>query len=358
MLRRAPILLSCLVLVACSSARVVDRGSPAATSFRVVRFHGGLNFPVDMAWVKGTSKIFFTEKNTGKVRVIVHGHLLRGPCVDLDVDGAGERGALGIVLRRHFHRNHQLYVYYTHASPLENRVTRFTVRHNRCRAAKPIVRGISASSSGYHNGGQLEFIHGKLFVSTGEAHDAANAQSLSSRLGKILRYKPGGGIPRHNPFSKPGTPSPVWTYGHRNPFGLTREPGTRRLVETENGPECDDELNRIVRGRNYGWGAGYTCGTRGVGTDPKAPLLRWSPTIVPTDPWWYEGRLKALSGSVYMGDFSTGRLHRFNLDSTAGHVVSKRVVYDAPEGIVDVSKGPGGWLYFLTPSAMYRLMRR
>jgi glucose/arabinose dehydrogenase len=288
--------------------------------------------------------------------VMIRGHLLSRPCVNLDVNADGERGALGIALRSHFRSNHQLYVYYTNAAPLENRVTRFTVRHNRCRNPTPIVRHLS-TSSGYHNGGQLEFVNRTLFVSTGESHDAAHAQSLSSRLGKVLRLRADGSIPKGNPFSKPGARNPVWTYGHRNPFGLTRQPGSRRLIETENGPECDDELNRIVKGRNYGWGTDYSCGTRGVGPNPKGPLVRWTPTIVPTDPWWYRGRLRALSGAVYMGDYNGGRLHRFKLDSRGRHVLSRSVIFDAPEGIVDVSKGPGGWLYFMTPTAIYRLTR-
>jgi glucose/arabinose dehydrogenase len=356
MLRRSLVLLACVAMLACSTRTNIDDAGPAKAGFRVVRYHGNLDFPVDMAWVRGTKKIFFTEKATGKVRVMIRSHLLSKPCIDLDVNAAGERGALGITLRSHFHSNHQLYVYYTNASPLENRVTRFTVRHNRCIAAKPILRHISASSSGYHNGGQLEFVKGKLFVTTGEAHDEANAQSLTSRLGKILRLTPGGRIPAGNPYSKPGARSPVWTYGHRNPFGLTRQPGSARLIESENGPSCDDELNRVVKGRNYGWGPNYVCGTRGVGPHPKGPLVRWTPTIVPTDPWWYKGRLKALSGSVYMGDYSSGALHRFHLDATGRHVLSKRVILHASGGIVDVSKGPGGLLYFLTPTGIYRLV--
>jgi aldose sugar dehydrogenase len=351
-------LLACLPLVACATFGSEKPVSAAAGAhFRVVRYHGGLDFPIDMAWVRGTKKIFFTEKNTGKVRVMIAGHLLKKPCVNLKVNGAGERGALGIVLRAHWHKHHQLYVYYTHASPLENRVTRFTVKHNRCRARTPILRHISASSSGYHNGGQLEFADGKLFVTTGEAHDPTNAQSLTSRLGKVLRLRPGGGIPKSNPYSHPGARNPVWTYGHRNPFGLTRKPGTALFIESENGPECDDELNRIVEGRNYGWGNSYGCGTSGVGPNPKGPLVRWTPTIVPTDPWWYKGRLKSLSGSVYMGDFSSGALHRFHLDSTGHHVLSRSVILHASGGIVDVSKGPGGWLYFLTPTAIFRLVQ-
>jgi glucose/arabinose dehydrogenase len=340
------------------TAGIIVVGAPATSvalprGTRVQTYKSGLNFPVDMAWVPGTRKIFFTEKNTGKVRVMLGRRLLRRACVNLDVRSAGEQGALGIVLHPRFKRNHHLYVYYTNASPRENRVTRFTVRNNRCRARNHILRNIPASS-GYHNGGQLEFVGGKLFVSVGEDHRAGEAQNRRNRLGKILRVNPNGSIPSNNPFG-----NAVWSYGHRNPFGLARRPGTRRLYESENGPGCDDELNRISRGRNYGWGAGSdTCpgGTTAVGPNPKRPMKRWTPVIVPTDLWWYRGRMRALSGSLYMGDFR-GRLHRFLLNRRGTDVRRGRVIFSSSQGIVDVSKGPRGWLYFMTPSSIRRIVR-
>jgi glucose/arabinose dehydrogenase len=168
---------------------------------------------------------------------------------------------------------------------------------------------VGTACSGYHNGGQLFFLGGKLFVTVGEAHDPANAQRLSTRLGKVLRYNPDGSIPADNPVLG-GHRTAIWSYGHRNGFGLTAKPHTKLLYETENGPNCDDELNRIMRGRNYGWGNGYVCGTNGVGPNPVAPLKRWTPTIAPTDPWWYTGRITRMRGSIYMGDYNTGSLRR------------------------------------------------
>ena len=324
---------------------------------RVATYEGGLDFVVDMAWVKGTKKMFFTEKNTGQIRVLKGRRLLSSPCADLDVNGSGERGLLGIALHPNFNDNHKLYVYYTNASPLEHRVTRFKVRTNRCRKPRHILKGLDASSSGYHNGGQLEFIGKKLFVSTGEAHNPAEAQSTSSRLGKILRYNDDGSIPDGNPFSIPGDKNPVWSYGHRNPFGLARKPGSTKLYETENGPDCDDELNFIKKGRNYGWGSGYQCGSAGVGPNPKEPMKRWTPTIVPTDPWWYQGKMKRLSGSLYMGDYGNSALHRFILNNKGTEVKEDRTIHTAPDGIVDVTKGPGGWLYFATPGTIFRIVR-
>ncbi len=324
---------------------------------KVQMYQGGLSFPVDMAWVAGTKKIFFTEKNTGKVRVMVGRRLLGRACVDIPVASDGEQGALGITLHPRFQRTKWLYVMYTNASPEEMRVTRYTVKRNRCGRAKRIMANVPASS-GYHNGGQLEFVGGKLFISTGENHNAGAAQSKTNRLGKILRYNADGSVPATNPFSIPGNRNPVWSYGHRNPFGLAHKPGTSKLYETENGPGCDDELNLIKKGRNYGWGENYEsggyCGTAGVGDNPKGPLKRWTPPIVPTDPWWYRGRMGALSGSLYMGDFE-GNLHRFVMNARGTRVRDDRIIHST-DSIVDVSKGPGGWLYFLTPSSIQRIV--
>lgn len=334
--------------------------SPAAAlprGMQVDTYKQNLAYPVDMAWVQGSSKIFFTEKNTGKVRVITHRRLRSRACVDLDVNATGERGALGIVLHPNFEQNHFLYVYFTNDSPLEHRVVRFRVENNRCRDRRRIVTGISADSGGYHNGGQLEFMGGKLFVSTGEQHDPSLAQDTNNRLGKILRYNPDGSVPNGNPFSLPANSNPVWSYGHRNPFGLAHKPGTNQLYSSENGESCDDELNRIVRGRNYGWGPSYNCGSAGVGPNPKRPLYRWNPVVAPTDAWWYRGRLDRLSNRLYVGDYLRGQIHRFRVNKSGTNVRGHSVIFNGDAAVIDVSEGPGRWLYFLTPNAIRRIVR-
>ncbi len=352
---RRPVALALAALVAVTALSTGSSSGAIPRGTRVQLYRGDLDFPVDVAWVPGTKKLFFTEKNTGRIRVMVGRRLLARPCADLDVQPSGERGALGIVLHPRFRKNHFLYVYYTNREPLQNRVARFRVRDNRCRSKRVIVKGLATKGATNHNGGQLVFVRGKLFVSTGEAADPAESQDTGSRLGKILRYNADGSIPDGNPFSQPGDRSPVWSYGHRNPFGLAVKPGTNRLYETENGPHCDDELNRIRRGVNYGWGPGYQCGTAGVGPDPRGPLRRWSSIVVPTDAWWYEGRMKSLSGSLYAGDFD-GNLHRFFMNRKGNKVREDRVIHSGSGAIVDVTKGPGGWLYFVTTSAIYRIV--
>lgn len=345
-LRRTAIVVSLAGLLALAGAGPAT-ALPEGT--KVETYKGGLSFPIDMAWVKGTKKVFFTEKS-GAIRVMQGQTLLERPCVTLPVNDDGERGALGLALHPKFKSNHRLYVYYTNASPLENRVDRFVVRNNRCVKQKRIVPGMPVSASN-HNGGHLEFVKGKLFVSTGENAIPSKAQDKQDRLGKILRYNSDGTVPRKsNPFG-----NAVWSYGHRNPFGLAHKPGTGRIYSSENGPSCDDELNLIKKGGNFGWGDGYDCGTAGVGSDPIAPIIRWESIIVPTDPGWYAGKMASLKGSLYMGD-GDGRLHRFVMNDRGTKVKADRIIHNAGSLITDASTGPGGWLYFMTGSGIFRIV--
>ena len=339
--------------VAVLGAMLVQGSAGALPSgTRVERYATNLAFPIDRAWDEGTNRIFYTEKNTGKIRVLIDGKVLDRPCADLAVNSEGERGASGLVLSPNFDRNHFLYVFYTNKSPLVDRVTRFTVQDNRCTNARHIVNGLPASGL-HHHGAHLDIVGDKLFVSTGDQGNPAVAQDLDSRLGKILRYNLDGTVPGDNPFG-----NAVWSYGLRNPYGLTHKPGTTQIFATDNGEDCDDELNRIVRGGNQGWGPGYKCGTAGVGPNPRAPLFRWTEQIAPTDVTWYVGAMASLSGSLFMGDYVTARLHRFELNAEGTQVRSHSITYKSSAKIVDVSEGPGGWLYFMSPStsSIYRIV--
>ena len=342
------------VLIAALVVGFVLTAAPAASALpngtKVQTYQGNLSSPIDMAWVRGTNKIFFTEKNTGRVRVMKGRRLLDRACVKLDVNAQGERGTLGIALHPKFKKNGFLYVYYTNASPLENRVDRFTVRSNRCRNRKSIVTAPAGSGTN-HNGGQIEVAGGKLYVSVGDAADPATAQNTDSKAGKILRVNPNGSVPNGNPFN-----NSVWSYGIRNPFGLAHKPGTTKIYQTENGPECDDEMNFIVKGRNYGWGPGYDCGTAGVGPNPKPPEVRWSNIIVPTDLGWYSGKLKALRG-LLGADYGRGRLHRFVMNDRDTKVRKDQIIYNGGAALFDVAEGPGRWLYFLTGNSIKRVVK-
>lgn len=318
-----------------------DAGPPGVTEMQV--YKEGLDFPVDMVRLPSKRAILFTEK-TGAVRVLRRRRLVNAPCATLNVNTAGEQGAAGIALHPSFPSNGFVYVYFSSAAHDDNRVARFVYENGSCTNKTIIFKGIPAET--IHNGGQLEFLDDHLFVSTGDASEPASAQDTSELGGKILRLNPDGSVPEDNPFD-----NPVWSYGHRNPFGLAGRPGTTQLFESENGPSCDDELNLIASETNFGWGAGYTCNGPPVGPSPRAPLRDWTPTIVPTDMVWYKGPLDEADDRLLMADFkSGGKIHSFDMSADGTTIEDSDVLYDGPEGIVDVARGPGGWVYFITPS--------
>jgi glucose/arabinose dehydrogenase len=123
-----------------------------------------------------------------------------------------------------------------------NRVVRINLKTKK---EVTLVEGIPGSMT--HNGCRLKISEDLLFITTGDGEDPKHPQDLGSLAGKILRLKRDGGVPKDNPFS----PSPVYSYGHRNPQGLDISQG--KVWSTEHGPETRDELNLITSGGNYGW---------------------------------------------------------------------------------------------------------
>ncbi|MDQ4096107.1 MAG: PQQ-dependent sugar dehydrogenase [Actinomycetota bacterium] len=363
-------LLVCTLLIGGNTSARSQTGPATASAPEgtvVQEYARGLHFPVDMVHVPGTRKIFFTEKNTGQVRVMRKRRVLETPCVDLKVFNDGERGAAGITLHPNYATNHWLYVYFSSNVHDDNRIARFKVENNLCTNRKIIFEDIPTAPT--HNGGQLEFLDGYLFVSTGDAQSAVDAQDTTGVAGKVLRLNANGSIPEGNPFD-----NAVWSYGHRNPFGLAARQEPAQLFESENGPTCADELNFIEEGLNYSWGEGATKGQAYADyqedycaappPQETPPLVSWGdgddnetdPTIVPTDMVWYRGPLDAADDRLLMGAFKLGAIYSFNVDASGQLVGAPKVLHDGPRYVLDVARGPGGWVYYLTISGMYRIV--
>ena len=183
--------------------------------------YSGLSSPTAMA-VSPDGRIFVCEQG-GKLRVIKNGALLSTPFVTLTVDSSGERGLLGVAFDPNFVSNQYVYVYYTvPGSPAHNRLSRFTGNGDVAVVGSELIllNLDNLSSATNHNGGALHFgLDGKIYIAVGENANAANAQTLTNLLGKILRLNSDGSIPDDNPFvgnrRRRGTRS--GRYGHRNP---------------------------------------------------------------------------------------------------------------------------------------------
>ncbi len=92
-----------------------------------------------------------------------------------------------------------------------------------------------------------------LYFCIGERGQGKKAQDVTLPNGKVFRIKIDGSIPADNPFAKqPDAYGQIWSFGHRNPQGLCFDLAGN-LWDTEHGPRGGDELNLILKGRNYGW---------------------------------------------------------------------------------------------------------
>jgi glucose/arabinose dehydrogenase len=198
-------------------------------------------------------RLFFTERNTGKVRVMEKDIVLRKPFVTLPVHAYAESGLLGLAIDPNFEQNHFVYIYYTafdnKTQHPYNRLVRFTESDNSAGAEKELIDNIPADDDGRWSGGALTFGRDdKLYVTVGYGGFLEDPQNKSSLLGKVLRINRDGTIPTDNPF--PG--SPLFTIGHRNVFGIVFDNRGLGII-TENGDARYDEINLLSAGGNYGF---------------------------------------------------------------------------------------------------------
>jgi glucose/arabinose dehydrogenase len=234
-----------------------------------------------------------------------------------------------------------------------HRVVRFTDSNNVGTNQTVLIGNLP--SAAFHNGGNIGFGRdGKLYVSMGDSADPANSQNSGSLAGKILRYNADGSIPSDNPF---GAGVAAFNLGLRNSFDFTFHPQTGAIYAPENGPTCDDELNRIVAGGNYGWRPSFPCGD----TDPsfRAPLARFNPVIAPTGVTFYTANVfPQFTGSLFLVDFLEGRVRRFVVDeSNQGAITSSEVVVNGGSGaLFDIVQGPEGFLYVSAMNSILRIV--
>jgi glucose/arabinose dehydrogenase len=267
-----------LTVCGCVASFVASVPSTAATlpaGFTEVLVASGLTNPTAMA-IAPDGRVFVCQQG-GQLRVIKDGSLLPTPFVTLTVSSIGERGLLGVAFDPAFDTNQFVYVYYTATSPnIHNRVSRFTANGDVARAGSEfILLDLEPLGATNHNGGAIHFGQdGKLYVAVGDNAVGTNSQTLSNRLGKMLRVNSNGTIPSDNPFFDDATSvnRVIWTLGLRNPFTFAVQSGSGRIFINDVGEGAWEEINDGVSGANYGWPE-----TEGPTDDPrfKSPLYAY-----------------------------------------------------------------------------------
>lgn len=300
-------------------------------------------------------RVFILEQ-TGSVRVISDSQLLPTPFVHLNVDSSGERGLLGITFDPDFANNHFVYLYYTTpTAPIHNRVSRFVADGNVAQPGSetPIVDLDNLSVATNHNGGAIHFgPDGKLYIGVGENGNGTNAQTLSNRLGKILRVNKDGSIPSDNPFiaTATGVNRSIWAMGLRNPFTFAFQPGTGQLFINDVGAGSFEEINDGIAGSNYGWPT-----VEGYSNDPRfrSPLFAYAhgsnndTGIAITGGTFYNPPTvqfpQEYVGTYFFADLGNGWIRRYDPASGAVTLFASGL----PFGTVDLKVASVGSLLYL-----------
>jgi len=313
----------------------------------------GLTNPTAMA-LAPDGRIFVCEQG-GNLRVFKNGTLLAAPFLTVTVDSSGERGLLGVALDPNFVSNQLVYVYYTATTPTtHNRISRFTASGDVAMAgSETVVMDLNnLSTATNHNGGAIHFgPDGNLYVAVGDNANGTNSQSLSTRLGKVLRISSTGSIPADNPFfnQTTGDNRAIWVLGLRNPFTFSFQPGAGRMFINDVGENTWEEINDGIAGSNYGWPncEGFCNPPNSSFRDPIFEYAHDGQTCAITGGAFYNPQVTQFPsnfvGNYFFADFCGGWIRR--LDPSNGNVVT-----DFATGIsspVDLKVSADGFLYYL-----------
>ena len=406
-LRVAPVA-AALLLLACRSAHA----QPVLTdpTLRAERVRNSADPLTQIEFLgRDPGEYFLTEKDTGRVFHVLN--RIATTVLDLPVYGASfdEAGLLGMALHPDFGRNGFVYLYYTAGDgPADggawaaNRVSRFTWNGSAL-VNERVLRtfGTSADPADMrpnHFGGPLVFgPDGKLYGVAGDVAAPANGgyaeqnnparAGLSAKKGAIFRLSaPGddtdGAVPADNPFVSHANPDfhPWFAYGVRNSFGLGFDPVTRRLWDTENGSNNNDEINLVAPGFNSGWTRIMGPAAPGQtdtlvhlpGSAYSDPELTFPGEIAPTDLAFLAGSAlgPGYDDAMVFAGTNQGRLHVVRLNGARDGITGipdllvnstadqQRIAFGQSFGIVtDLDVGPDGYLYVLNLNGnLYRIV--
>ncbi|GAB4315219.1 MAG: PQQ-dependent sugar dehydrogenase [Methanobacteriaceae archaeon] len=276
-------------------------------------------------------RMIFTERG-GKVKIWDGNQV--SDVGNINVKEVSESGLLGITVDPDYNKNQYIYLYYTSQNN-GNQVSRFQIKNNNLTNETVLLGNIP--SSGIHNGGRIKFgPDGKLYITTGDAGDEPLAQDINSLAGKILRMNKDGSIPEDNPFG-----NYVYSYGHRNPQGITWDTSNGLMYASEHGPTRNDEINIIEKGGNYGWPIVQCDNT----TDQYINSLRCFNefTLAPSGIAFYEN-------SLFVTGLRGNQLRRLVLDSSGKKIISEEELFNNLGRIRDVVEYKG-YLYIATSNS-------
>ena len=316
----------------------------------------GIPIPWGMAWLPDGSMLV-TEKS-GILYHVKNGQKTEVKNVPA-VYNRGQGGLLDIVLHPDYTKNGWIYITYASTEGEgeggNTKLIRAKLENESLTQIQSLYKCEPNTTKGQHFGSRIVFDNeGYLYFSAGErgAH-FVNPQDITRDNGKIYRLKDDGSIPADNPFvGKAGAKEAIYSYGHRNPQGLVKNPVTGAIWDHEHGPKGGDEINIIKKGANYGWPV-VTYGIDYDGTSisnisqkpgMEDPIYYWVPSIAPSGMTFVTGdRYPEWKGDLLVGSLKFQYLELVKLD---GDKITGRQKIATDIGRVrNVAQAPDGYIY-------------
>jgi glucose/arabinose dehydrogenase len=379
MLTRRMVLAATLAAAPARAQPVVAQDAvPELPGVTVTRLVGGLENPWSLAFLPDGTMLV-TER-PGRLRRISDGRLDAAPVAGVPgVAAIGQGGLLDIALSPGFANDRLLFLSASQGDSSANRTVVWRARYDGTGLADAamIFRAAPDKPGGAHFGSRLLFLpDGTLLVSVGDGGNPnlrigagpprEQAQRVDSALGKLHRINPDGSLPADNPFrGQAGAVPSLFSIGHRNVQGLAWDSERRAVWASEHGSSGGDELNRIVRGGNFGWprathsveyGSGAAISPNRSLAGMEDPKLVWQRGIAPSGLTVNSGRASpAWRGDIFAGGLGSSDVRRVRLGPDGSVAGQQRIPIGAR--VRDVREGPGGALYVLTDSRDGTLFR-
>ncbi|MDP9238985.1 MAG: PQQ-dependent sugar dehydrogenase [Chloroflexota bacterium] len=235
-----------------------------------------------------------------------------------------EEGLLGLAFSPDYTASGRFYIYYSAGEPRRQVISRFIAHGTAADASSEQVLLEIQDPFPNHNGGALAFgPDGYLYIGEGDGGSQGdpngNGQNTDVLLAKILRLDVSGDgytVPPDNPFASGSGRGEIYAYGLRNPWRFAFDPKTNELWVGDVGQGNWEEVDRVVKGGNYGWSIleGNHCykPASGCSTDglslPRAEYSHDFGCSI-TGGYVYRGTaMPELDGYYIYGDYCSGRV--------------------------------------------------
>jgi len=301
-----------------------------------------LTVPWDMEWLT-EEVIVFTELG-GKIKQLnLETNELKKIYEIKGLAKEVQSGLMGLAVHSNFKEHPFVYIVYTVYDTTFNintRISRLTYSNKTKQLTneKILLDNIQCSSTNI-GGRILHTSDNYLYITIGDAAYDPNAQDKSTLNGKVLRIKDDGSIPENNPIKN----SPIWTFGHRNPQGITSTP--YGIYISEHGGFVDDEINKLSKGNNYGWPE-----VTGKKTTPNysGSIYGWSNTIAPSGIDYCKNCLSTDNFAILVASLKNKQLIALWFNQQQ-EIVKETVLIDKKLGrIRDVLVSKSGEIYICT----------